>query len=46
MMAKFAASWALTRQAWSVLRVQKSLVLFPLISGTLTLLIVCTFMLP
>lgn len=46
MMAKFAASWALTRQAWSVLHVQKSLVLFPLISGTLTLLIVCTFMLP
>lgn len=46
MAGKFAASWVLTKQSWSVLRVQKGLVLFPLISGMLTILIVCTFMIP
>ncbi|MBU6414319.1 MAG: hypothetical protein KGS45_12710 [Planctomycetes bacterium] len=46
MFEKMRTSWALTKQSWSVLREQKSLVVFPLISSALTMLVVCTFLLP
>lgn len=46
MFEKMKTSWALTKQSWAVLREQKSLVVFPLISGALTILVVCTFLLP
>lgn len=46
MFEKMRTSWALTTQSWSVLREQKSLVVFPLISSALTMLVVCTFLLP
>jgi hypothetical protein len=42
MAGKFARSWELTKQAWSVLKEDKRLLIFPLISGTLTLLVICS----
>jgi hypothetical protein len=46
MFEKLSTSWQLTKQSWAVLREHKPLMLFPLISGVLTAVIVCTFMLP
>lgn len=40
MAGKFARSWELTKQAWHVLNEDKRLLIFPLISGTLTVLLV------
>ena len=34
---KFARSWELTKQAWSILKTDKRLLIFPLISGTLVM---------
>lgn len=40
MAGKFARSWELTKQAWAVLKEDKRLLVFPLISGTLTVVLV------
>ncbi len=45
-MGKIARSWALTKESWAVLRTDKSLMLFPLLSSGATLLILATFAVP
>jgi hypothetical protein len=42
MTGKLARSWALTKQAWSILRDDKRLLIFPIISGTLVTLLICS----
>jgi hypothetical protein len=43
---KFARSWELVKASAEVLRSDKELLLFPLISGTATLVVLATFMIP
>ncbi|MBE1160256.1 DUF6159 family protein [Dyella acidiphila] len=46
MAGKFARSWALLKASADVLRSDKSLLMFPLMSGICTLLVAATFLLP
>ena len=46
MFEKFTRSWDLTKQSWSVLRENKQLMMFPLISSALTIAVSATFILP
>lgn len=45
-MGRFANSWALTRESWNVLRAEKSLIVFPILSGVASTLVVASFALP
>ena len=46
MFEKFSRSWALAKASAAVLRSDKELMLFPIISGFLTLVVLATFLLP
>jgi len=46
MFGKFSRSWALVKASAAVLRSDKELMAFPLISGALTLVVLATFLLP
>ena len=46
MFSKFANSWDLTKQSWSVLRADKHLMVFPLVSSVLTVLVIVSFFIP
>ena len=46
MAGKFARSWALMKASAAVLRADKSLLLFPLLSGLCTLLVAASFLIP
>lgn len=46
MLEKFSRSWALVKASAQVLRSDRELLLFPLISGAATLLVLATFLLP
>jgi hypothetical protein len=46
MAGKFARSWALMKASAEVLRSDKSLLMFPLMSGICTLLVAATFLIP
>lgn len=46
MAGKFARSWALMKASAAVLRADKSLLLFPLLSGVCTLLVAASFLIP
>ena len=46
MAAKFARSWALMKASAAVLRADKSLLIFPLLSGLCTLLVAASFLIP
>lgn len=46
MAGKFARSWALMKASAAVLRADKSLLLFPLLSGICTLLVAASFLIP
>ncbi len=46
MFEKFARSWQMTKQSWAVLRQEKQLMIFPLISTILTLLVSASFLAP
>ncbi|HXD35095.1 MAG TPA: DUF6159 family protein, partial [Rhodanobacter sp.] len=46
MAGKFARSWALMKASAAVLRSDKSLLLFPFLSGLCTLLVAASFMIP
>lgn len=46
MFRKFSNSWELTRQSWSVLRADKHLMVFPLLSSFLTVLVCISFFIP
>lgn len=46
MFRKFSNSWELTKQSWSVLRADKHLMVFPLLSGFLTVLVCISFFIP
>lgn len=43
---RFARSWQLTKQSWDVLRAEKSLVLFPVISSVTLIVITASFLVP
>ena len=43
---KFSRSWDLVKASASVLRSDKELMLFPIISGLVTLVVLATFLLP
>ena len=43
---KFSRSWELTKQSWSVLRADKALVLFPLISSVALIAVMATYAIP
>ncbi|MBL9147846.1 MAG: hypothetical protein JNM94_04060 [Phycisphaerae bacterium] len=43
---RFARSWQLTKQSWAVLRAEKSLVLFPIISSVALVAITVSFVVP
>jgi hypothetical protein len=43
---RFAASWALVKASWGVLRSDKQLAIFPIISALLTILVTITFIVP
>lgn len=46
MFERISNGWLLTKQSWSVLRLDKELLLFPLISGICCLLVLASFALP
>jgi len=46
MAGKFARSWALMKASAAVLRSDKSLLVFPLLSGLCTLLVAASFLVP
>jgi hypothetical protein len=46
MFQRFERSWELTKQCWSLLSRNKVLILFPILSGMASLMIVISFMLP
>lgn len=46
MFARFATGWELTKQSFGVLRQDKELVLFPLLSGVACVLVLASFILP
>ena len=46
MFERFSRSWSLVKASASVLRSDKELLVFPLVSGLATLLVVATFLLP
>ncbi|MDX2016765.1 MAG: DUF6159 family protein [Planctomycetota bacterium] len=46
MLDKFTRSWELTKQSWAVLRAEKGLVLFPILSSITSLAIVASFAVP
>lgn len=46
MFAKISRSWELTKQSWAVLRADKHLMVFPLVSGVLTTLVCASFFVP
>ena len=46
MFQRFARSWELTKQCWALLRTNKVLVLFPILSGLASLIIMISFALP
>lgn len=45
-MGRFQRSWELTQQSWAVLRTNKALILFPVISSIVALLLTVSFLLP
>lgn len=45
-MGKFARSWALAKASLAVLRSDKELLVFPLVSGAAALVVAATFLLP
>lgn len=46
MFTKIGRSWDLTKQSWAVLRADKHLMVFPLVSGLLTTLVCVSFFIP
>jgi hypothetical protein len=46
MFERFSKGWMLTKQSWAVLKLDKELLLFPLISGICCLLVLASFALP
>lgn len=46
MFERFAASWALARSSWDVLRTDKKLIVFPILSGLSCLFVLAAFALP
>lgn len=46
MLDKFTRSWELTKQSWAVLRAEKGLVLFPILSSLASLAILASFAVP
>lgn len=46
MFSKISRSWDLTKQSWAVLRADKHLMVFPLVSGFLTTLVCVSFFVP
>ena len=46
MFERVAIGWQLTKQSWQVLRLDKELLLFPLLSGMACLLVMASFALP
>lgn len=46
MAGKLSRSWSLTKQSWSILAEDKRLLIFPVVSGTLTVLICASFIVP
>lgn len=43
---RFARSWELTKQCWALLRTNKVLVMFPILSGLASLVIMASFLVP
>jgi len=46
MAGKLTRSWSLTKQSWAVLAEDKRLLLFPVVSGALTILVCASFLVP
>ncbi len=46
MFTRFSNSWQLTKQSWGVLRADKHLMVFPLVSSVLTVLVCASFLVP
>ena len=46
MFERLANSWALVKASAAVLRADKELIVFPIVSGVLSLLVVATFIVP
>jgi hypothetical protein len=42
-MGRFARGWALTKQSWSIVRADRSLLVFPIVSGVVALLLAVAF---